>query len=411
MYSRVSHSFFLLCVSTALLFVGAESAARSRGGSSGVSFTAHRVGSLRSEACCIADFNNDGKLDILAGHFWYEAPEFKPRKFRSLDDKLDPAGKKHVVDDQGKGYYDDFLNAPLDVDGDGLIDLITCGWFSKSIDWYRNRGAAGGDWPLSGSVTNGNFETGDLVDIDGDGKAAEILAHTKDTKWYEAGKTSENKPGLVMHKVCDKPMNFGGGVGDINGDGRPDIVRPDAWFEAPADPRKGQWKEHPVTLGSLEEGKSAHTPQIAVYDVDADGLNDLITSNAHGYGIFWYRQQRQDGQISWTKNLIDKSWSQAHSISLADFDNDGDLDFATGKRFLAHNGGDPGATDPMGVYWYELRRGRGGRVRWVKHVISYDEGISAALNIPVADMDGDGDVDLVVTGKWGGPVYFENKLK
>ena len=48
---------------------------------------------------------------------------------------------------------------------------------------------------------------------------------------------------------------------------------------------------------------------------------------------------------------------------------------------------------------------------WTKHVITYDEGIGAALNICAEDLDGDGDLDLVVTGKWGGPVWFENKLK
>jgi hypothetical protein len=61
------------------------------------------------------------------------------------------------------------------------------------------------------------------------------------------------------------------------------------------------------------------------------------------------------------------------------------------------------------VYWYELKRGAA--VEWIKHIISYDEGIGSGLSIPVVDIDGDGDLDIVVTGKWGGPVYFENKSK
>jgi len=140
--------------------------------------------------------------------------------------------------------------------------------------------------------------------------------------------------------------------------------------------------------------------------VDADGLNDIITSSAHGHGIFWYKQARNGEQMSWPQHLIDKSWSQAHSITLADLDRDGDLDLVTGKRFFAHNGSDPDEHAPLGVYWYELKRGAA--IEWEKHIISYGEGIGSGLSIPVVDLDADGDLDVVVTGKWGGPAYFEN---
>ena len=374
-----------------------------------VKFVAHRIGRFRNEVCGVGDFNNDGKLDIIAGSFWYEAPSWKPHRFRSLQDKLDDKGNRHVVDQNGKGYHDDFANLPIDVDGDGLLDVVTCCWFSRQIDWYRNTGAEGSQWPLIIAEKNGNYEMSDLCDIDGDGKEREILPHTQDTKWYEVGTKKDGKRGLIRHDVCEKRRPFGGGVGDINGDGRPDIVRPDAWYEAPADPRKGKWKEHPLAVGSLTEGQAEHTPQICVYDVDADGLNDIVTSSAHRHGIFWYKQVKEGPKISWKQHVIDKSWSQAHSITLADLDGDGDLDFVTGKRFYAHNGNDPDADGPLGVYWYELRRDGG--VKWVKHVISHGEGIGSGLNIPVVDLDADGDLDIVVTGKWGGPVYFENISK
>jgi len=290
-----------------------------------VTFVAHRVGHFHSEACAVGDFNNDGKLDIVAGPYWYEAPDWTPHLFRALEGKADEKGKTFSVDEKGVGYWDDFMNLAMDVDGDGLQDVVTCSWFSRQLDWYRNIGPNPGLWPITVSDKNGNYECGELWDIDGDGRKLEILPDTKDTKWHEIGTTQDGKRGLVRHDVSSNQKLFGGGVGDINGDGRRDILRPDAWYEAPADPRKGRWMEHPLAVGSLTEGQADHTPQIQVYDIDNDGLNDILTSSAHGHGIFWYKQIKDGSSRSWKQYVIDKSWSQAHSITLADMDGDGDL--------------------------------------------------------------------------------------
>ena len=365
-----------------------------------VEFVKHRVGTYRGEACGVGDFNGDGKLDIVALPYLYLAPDFKPREICTIQGE---------VDDEGKGYRWDFMNAPLDCNGDGRLDVVTCSWHGKQCEWLCNPGTAGGQWPRALVEENGNFECGDLWDIDGDGKPLEILPHVLHTVWYEVGTLADGARGVVTHVVSEKQITYGGGVGDVNGDGRPDILRPAAWYEAPADPRNGQWKEHPLALGSMEEGKADHTPQILVYDVNADGLCDIVTSSGHKHGIFWYEQLRKGSQIDWKQHLIDDSWSQAHSLTLADLDRDGDLDLVTGKRFMAHNGNDPGAFDPPGVYWYELKPGPS--PAWTKHVVSQGEGIGSGMNVPVVDLDGDGDLDIVVTGKWGGPVWFENKAK
>ncbi len=105
---------------------------------------------------------------------------------------------------------------------------------------------------------------------------------------------------------------------------------------------------------AAEAARSSTPPRSRVYDVNGDGLNDIICSSAHGYGIFWYEQVRRGSQITWKQHVIDDTWTQAHSLVLADLDGDGVPELIAGKRFMAHNGGDPDANGPLGLYYYTL---------------------------------------------------------
>ncbi|MCX6625516.1 MAG: VCBS repeat-containing protein, partial [Acidobacteria bacterium] len=204
--------------------------------------------------------------------------------------------------------------------------------------------------------------------------------------WYE-----RRDGNLVEHVIGWKTHDHGIGCGDVNGDGRNDILTPRGWYEAPPDPRLGEWKWH----ADFNLGKVGF---IHVIDINGDGRNDLLTANAHDYGIFWMEQLAGGG---WEKHMIDDTWSQAHAITLADINGDGRKDLLTGKRYMAHNGHDPGEREPLGFYWYEYRPIGAGKIEWVRHIIDYSSRVGGGLQILVHDLDGDGDPDIVTGGKSG----------
>ncbi len=338
-----------------------------------------------SETAAIADLNRDGKPDIVAGDTWFEAPRWTPHKFRELG--------------YSNNYIDNFSDLVFDADGDGLQDVVSCSWFSKRLAWWKNSGGAG-RWAEAVIESGSPIEFCFLVDMDNDGKAKEVLPQFGDTKqpaaWYEyrGGK-------WVRNVVQSKSFGHGIGAGDLNGDKRTDILTPKGWLEAPADPRSGEWTLHadwdfPEHLGFMH-----------VLDVNGDGKADILTSNAHDYGIFWLER---DASGKWIKRLIDDSWSQAHAVTLFDFDKDGFPELLTGKRYMAHNGKDPGEREPLGVYLYKRIKDAQGRVSWSRHVVDYSTRAGGGMQLPVADLNGDGVADFVAPGK-SGTFIFLGKTK
>jgi hypothetical protein len=143
-----------------------------------------------------------------------------------------------------------------------------------------------------------------------------------------------------------------------------------------------------------------------VKDLNRDGHLDIIFGRAHAYGLYWWEQQapKPDGTTVWKQHVIDESWSQAHVLALADFDGDKEEDLIAGKCIWAHNGGDPGAADPPGIYYYTWNPATAG---FTRHVISAPgEGIALGRQFSVTDLNSDGRLDLVAPSKLGLWVFF-----
>ncbi|PYV17010.1 MAG: VCBS repeat-containing protein [Acidobacteria bacterium] len=335
-------------------------------------FRRHTIDPGANESVAVADVNRDGRLDIIAGENWFEAPDWKKHRMREIPVQ--------------SGYIDDLSNFALDCNGDGYPDVIASSWFAKKLSWYENPGAAGGDplWKEHVIETGFNYELILLVDVDGDGRAEEILPNYGNSPevawWSRRGAEWERH---VVGRVPEVKGLHGIGAGDLNGDGRPDILTPFGWFEAPS------WRFHGDFRLLPPRGQAS---PIHVLDVNGDGRRDLVYGAGHDYGVFWLENRG----TSWLEHRIDDSWSQAHAVTLADLDRDGRLDIVTGKRYLAHDT-DPGAYEPLGLYWYRLAADG----QFVKHVIDFGTKAGGGMQIPVLDIDGDGDLDIVVAGKSG----------
>ena len=346
-------------------------------------FERHTIDLGVNETCAITDVDGDGRLDIVSGENWYQGPGAIKHRFRDLN--------------FANNYIDNFTDLAIDVDADGQIDVVSGSYGVKRLAWWRNPGKGAGTWNEHLIEEGASVEFAFLVDLDNDGKPKELLPQfgqrSAPLAWYEI-----QDGAFVKHIVSEQSYGHGIGAGDVSGDGRTDILTPEGWFEAPANPRTKEWKWHPdFQLGMVGF--------IYVLDVNGDGRNDIVTSAAHDYGIFWL--EHGEGNV-WTKRVIDDSWSQAHAMTMVDLNADGNMDFLTGKRLLAHNGRDPGEREPLGIYWYEyLRRTDGKPVEWVKHIVEYGSRAGGGTQIPVSDLDGDGDLDFVVAGK-GGVFLFEN---
>ena len=199
-----------------------------------IPFNAQMIDNGASETAAVVDVNRDGRLDIVSGENWYAAPAWTKHKFRDLN--------------YTSNYFDNFSDLPVDVDGDGYPDLVRVTWFAKKISWWKNPARPGPLRPLATTPwieadihTGFNVEFAILADMNNDGKAQEVVAQENGTPqaWYEV-----RQGAWVSNVVSDKSYGHGIGAGDVNKDGRTDILTPRGWLEAPADPRAGNWTFH-----------------------------------------------------------------------------------------------------------------------------------------------------------------------
>jgi hypothetical protein len=367
------------------------------------------------EGANFGDLNNDKVNDLISGPWWWEGPDFKKRHeiypaTASFNRRLGPQTAVILPGFEGalgvaNKYSDNFFAWAHDFNKDGWNDILVVGFPGKETAWFENPKGKEVHWARHVILDQTDNESPAFTDLTGDGKP-ELVCITKGRYGYAAPDWNAPEKPWVFHPIStdNKYGNFthGLGVGDVNGDGRMDLLEKDGWWEQPAslegDP---VWAFHQVKMGT-------GGAQMYAYDVNGDGLNDIITSlAAHGFGLAWYEQLREGGfceHIIMNKdpreNHYGVKFSELHAIDLVDMDGDGLKDIVTGKRFWSHGRiGDPDRNDTAVLYWFQLVRCADKTVDFVPHLIDDNSGVGT--QVVAGDINGDGLPDVVVGNKKG----------
>jgi hypothetical protein len=368
----------------------------------------------------VGDFNKDGQADIVAGPFFWEGPTFEKSHEIYTPVQYNP----------GTEYpQKSFINLVYDFNGDGWDDVLVISGSAGYSTVTLNLNPRGQSRHWDSCVVLkpiGNEETL-FEDIDGDGRP-ELIHAFKNAMAYSTWDMQH--PCSWSTTIVSDPGPWGSyighgiGVGDINGDGREDIVSAYGWFEQPADKSVALWKFHPQAFGRRGESQGgAGGAQLGVYDVNGDGLADVVTPlEGHGFGLAWYEQQRAaDGSPAFVQHMImdgfltrnagDVMFTQPHASAFADIDGDGIKDFITGKRYMSHLLSLSGDPDPFGapvLYVYKVVRNPAapGGAEFVPELINNRSGVGSHL--AVVDVNGDGKPDIVTSGALG-TILFLNQ--
>jgi len=353
---------------------------------------------FRAEGIAIADVDRDGDRDLLVGDSWYEAPQWRAHAIRAGGDYGDGSAT----------YSRCFSCFADDVDRDGWIDQLVVGMPGEAAHWYRNPGTSSGGWTehlVHRSVCN---ESPAYVDLFGDGRRVLICGDGECLVWCAPG-DDPRAPWLV--RAVSEPgtpaavrFAHGLGVGDVDGDGRADVLTPHGWWRQPRVARSVSepWPSH-------RERPCRDSAQLHALDFDADGLVDVAHSSPHGRGIGWSKQVRGadvTARRRFVLRPIADHVTQTHALACADIDGDGTRDLVTGKRWWAH--GPDGDEDPAGTPWLLWIRVTTGREPTFE-VHPIDDRSGVGTQFEVADIDGDGRPDVAVANKLGVHLFLQRR--
>jgi hypothetical protein len=315
----------------------------------------------------LGDINGDSYLDIVFGGnelAWYAYPGWQ----------------KSVVSISDEQFSTDMQLADMDNDGD--LDIIVPDGRKGKLCWFENPRPAGDPqniWKCHVIGYQGDWTHDvEIGDINGDGKLDVVTRRASTEVWLQNNPDSFTRVPIRTARANGE----GTALADINRDGRIDIVQNGYWLEGPLDSINEEWTKH-----SISESWPSQL-SVAVADVNGDYIPDVIFAPAESAGrLCWYQPSGNRRTIQWTEHVIDDAVEYVHSLQTGDFNNDGVLDIATAEMHQS-------AQRRVAVYL------KGGSSRWKKQILS----TRGSHNVRAGDISGDGDLDLV-GANWGGDYH------
>ncbi len=372
----------------------------------------------QSWGAAAGDFNNDGVLDVVAGPYYYLGPNFATRGEIDISPAQAPS----------TSFARTMVDYAYDFTGDGWTDVLA--GESRPMHLYVNPRGEHRRWakyPVLPQITS---EIALMRDIDGDGKPEIVFGTGGVGGTLAFGWPDPANPTAPWqtHTISEPGPAHGHGLGagDVNGDGRIDVLQAAGWWEQPpAGPRSGLWNYHPYAFARWGRAEGAGGAEMVVFDVNGDRLNDVVAGlNAHGFGLAWFEQKRDAaGNITFVRHMIIDDYStkntggvtisEMHGATMADVDGDKIPDFVTGKRLFSHQESwvDPDPNGEAVLYWFRTVRNSKapGGAEFVPELIHNKSGVGS--HVTATDINKDGNVDIVTSTNRGTFIFWGQRRR
>ena len=287
-----------------------------------------------------------------------------------------------------------FALSAADLTGSRSLDLVATD-ADRGLYWFENDGAGNFTRHVVHLRTNELLERHAVADVNGDGKPEIVCVDNLNGCLLSFGFDGDPRdPHSWRHSYITEggiPGAYDVAIADLDGDGDLDVAGSGwrisnqfAWFEN----RDRVWVKHII------DDDAPESRAVCAADVNGNGLIDIVGTASKRGEVAWYQNPGNSLDSPWTKHVIDTAPRPIHGHPV-DMDGDGDIDLVMALGFDLPKGADPTGTQQ--IVWYE-NDGSSGIGPWPKHVIS--EHFPEAFEAIAADLDGDGQVEVVATA-WG----------